>query len=97
MEAEERLGIEVVDSGPRAIPRIRQLRVGLVSRDAVLLPLFNVAFRNFAVMLSLVITPDNVCDLAHGSDANDAFQCEVCLVRQPAGEVVGAELVMRYK
>lgn len=42
MEAEERIGEEVIQRCPRAIPMVGEFRVGVIAREAVLFPLADI-------------------------------------------------------
>ena len=69
----------------------------LVARDGVLLPLVDVGGGRVAVAPGVVGLAHNLGDVGHGPDADDALERQVRLVGQPAGEVVGAQLVVRYQ
>lgn len=53
MEAEKRVAEEVVESGPRTIPVVSELRMGAVAGDAKRLPLRDVRFGYVLLIVSV--------------------------------------------
>ena len=46
MEAEERVGVEVVEGGPRTVPVVGEFRVGAIAGHGKFFPLGDIHFRD---------------------------------------------------
>jgi hypothetical protein len=64
--------------------------VRAIDRDAALAPVVEVFLGYLLVFVCVVGAAEEGCELAEGFDADDTFEGEVGLERQPTGEVVGA-------
>jgi len=91
---EEGVGVEVVEEavGVGVVVGEGGVRRGGSAVDAEVLPVGDVGGGGVEIFRDVVRVGSEVCDAAHGADGNDAFEGEVSLVGEGAGEVVGALL-----
>jgi hypothetical protein len=89
VEAEEAVGPEVVEEAPGLVVAVAEAGVGKVGLDGGEgLPLLDPIVGGVVVLLGFGLVAGEVGDLCCGFEADDAFQREVGLVGEFAGEVV---------
>lgn len=88
VELEEAVRVDVVQEPVRGPPLVGEQRVSARRVDGEVLPLPDVVGRRAGEVLRVGGGADDAGDLRHGLDADDAFDGEVGLVDELAGEIV---------
>ncbi len=97
VEAEQSIRVERIQRRPAPEPVICQFRPASIPRHTVFLPFLHVHLTHIPIILCISLLAHELRKFGHGFDTDNTFQREIGLQSEPAGEIIRAELVVRFE